>query len=427
MTSYSQQDEQSRPTFSDLASQAKRRLAELGRRQPIRSGPELSERLASQGFSRRDFMKWSVAMTAALSLPAKFAPLTARAAEMLNRIPVIWLHMASCTGCSESFIRSEAPTLDTLLFDHISLEFHDTLMAASGWQAEENLASAQENHRGNYLLIVEGAIPTADNGIHMTTGPLAHTGMEVCRQAAEGAMAVFAFGSCSSFGGVQAAYPNPSGAKALSKIINQPVINIPGCPPSEKNMVGSLLHFILFGTLPALDLYNRPRWSYGMRVHDLCERRGCFDAGEFVERFGDEGAKLGYCLYKVGCKGPYTFNNCSRQKFNQFTSWPVQAGHGCMGCSEPDFWDVMAPLVEPRKDRLYRTVLWGRGADATADNIGLGVLTAAAVGIGAHAVYSVIKGNFRNPPPPVAEPQKKAPEKPEEAKAKNTDTTAKNA
>ena len=380
-----------------LAARARQRLADYRRQKPPREGASLRAELKRHGINRRDFMKWSLAMTAALALPAKFAPLTAEAAEVLRRIPVVWLHMAECTGCSESFIRTDAPTVDTLIFNHISLEYHETLMAASGWQAEENLANAIKNHAGRYLLIVEGAIPTAADGTFLTIGPQAHTGVEICRKAAAGAMAVFAFGSCSSFGGVQAAYPNPTNARALSKIISKPVINIPGCPPSEKNMVGSLLHFILFGSLPALDRYNRPRWSYGMRVHDLCERRGRFDAGEFVERFGDEGAKRGYCLYKVGCKGPYTFNNCSRQKFNQGTSWPIQAGHGCMGCSEPDFWDVMAPLMEPRKDRLYRTVFGGRGADATADKIGLGLLTAAAVGIGAHAVYSVIKGNFRNP------------------------------
>lgn len=397
MTAQSRQSGKAEVNFTLLAQQARERLAQLARRRPNRPAPGLQESLAEKGIDRRDFIKWSVAMTAALSLPPRFAPLTAQAAEMLNRIPVVWLHMAECTGCSESFIRTDAPALDTLLFNHISLEYHETLMAANGWQAEENLENALKNHHGNYLLIVEGGIPTAAGGTFLTIGPQAHTGMDICRRAADGALAVFAFGSCSSFGGVQAAYPNPTGAKALSEIISKPVINIPGCPPSEKNMVGSLLHFILFGSLPALDRYNRPRWSYGMRVHDLCERRGRFDAGEFVERFGDEGAKKGYCLYKVGCKGPYTFNNCSRQKFNQGTSWPVQAGHGCMGCSEPDFWDVMAPLLEPRKDRLFRTVFAGGGADATADKIGTGLLTAAAVGIGAHAVYSAIKGNFRNP------------------------------
>ena len=404
MTANSQQDGKSRQRLTLLAARARRRLAELGRRQPVRPGPTLNESLAQHGIDRRDFIKWSVAMTAALSLPAKFAPLTAKAAELLNRIPVVWLHMAECTGCVESFIRPDAPTLDTLLFNYISLEYHETLMAASGWQAEENLENALKNHHGNYLLIVEGGIPTAAGGTFLTIGPHAHTGIEICRKAAAGALATFAIGSCASFGGVQAAYPNPTQAKGLSEIIRQPVINIPGCPPSEKNMMGSLLHYILFGSLPAVDRYNRPRWSYGLRVHDLCERRGRFDAGEFVQRFGDEGAKLGYCLYKVGCKGPYTFNNCSRQKFNQGTSWPVQAGHGCIGCSEPDFWDVMAPLVEPRKDRLFRTVFRGRGADATADKVGLGLLTAAAVGIGAHAVYSVIRGNFRNPDEPDGKP-----------------------
>ncbi|MCG3720534.1 hydrogenase small subunit, partial [Aliarcobacter butzleri] len=163
--------------------------------------------------------------------------------------------------------------------------------------------------------------------------------------------------------------------------------------PSEKNIVGTLLHYILYGTLPSLDVYNRPKWAYGLRIHDLCERRGHFDAGEFVEEFGDEGAKKGYCLYKVGCKGPYTFNNCSKNKFNSHTSWPIQAGHGCIGCSEPNFWDTMGPFEEPVANRLYSTVFKGLGADATADKIGVGLLTLTGIGIAAHAAIS----KFKNP------------------------------
>lgn len=315
----------------------------------------------------------------------------ASAAELTDRLPVVWLHMAECTGCSESLLRTDAPTLDSLIFDHISLEYHETVMAAAGWQAEHNLEHAIEKYNGKFILMVEGGIPAGESEFYLTIGPHGMKGAESARKAASAAAAIFAIGSCSSFGGVQAAYPNPTNAQPLSKITNKPVINVPGCPPSEKNIVGNVLHYILFGTLPALDGFNRPKWAYGLRIHDLCERRGHFDAGEFVQQFGDEGAKKGYCLYKVGCKGPYTFNNCSRERFNQHTSWPIQAGHGCIGCSEPDFWDAMGPFEEPLGDRLYQTV-YGEGADKTADKVGVALLTATAVGIAAHAAIAAVKG-----------------------------------
>jgi len=351
----------------------------------------ISSLLKEHGISRRDFMKWAASMTAMLSLPATFTPLVAKAAELTDRLPVIWLHMAECTGCSESLLRSDAPTIDSLIFDYISLEYHETVMAACGWQAEENLDQAIKKYKGKYILMVEGGIPAGTSSYFLTVGPHGQTGESHAKEAADNAAAIFAIGTCSSFGGVQAAYPNPTNAQPLHKVTDKPVINVPGCPPSEKNIVGQVLHYLLFGTLPSLDAYNRPKWAYGKRIHDLCERRGHFDAGEFVQEFGDEGAKKGYCLYKVGCKGPYTFNNCSREKFNQHTSWPVQAGHGCIGCSEPDFWDKMGPFESPLGDHLYNSVFGGLGADATADKIGVGVLSATAIGIAAHAVLTTIK------------------------------------
>ncbi|RDU56646.1 hydrogenase small subunit [Helicobacter sp. MIT 99-5507] len=366
-----------------------KRLDEL-EKMPVQVNKEgdIREILENNGISRRDFMKWAAAMTATLALPSSFIPLTARAAELAGRIPIVWLHMAECTGCSESLLRSSTPSIDSIIFDYISLEYHETVMAASGWQAEENLHSAIKDYKGKYILMVEGGIPSGESEFYLTIGAEGTTGAKSAREAAEGAMAIFAIGTCSSFGGVQAADPNPTNAMPLSKITNKPVINVPGCPPSEKNIVGSLLHFILFKTLPALDAYNRPTWAYGLRIHDLCERRGHFDAGEFVQHFGDEGAQNGYCLYKVGCKGPYTFNNCSRLGFNDHTSWPVKAGHGCIGCSEPNFWDTMRPFEEPLANRLYSTKFDGLGADKTADTIGVVLLSATAIGIAAHAAIS---------------------------------------
>ncbi|MGL4899296.1 MAG: nickel-dependent hydrogenase small subunit [Shewanella sp.] len=369
-------------THAALYEQGKARLDALRQLAP-RQQPSLLEKMQQHGISRRDFMKWSAMVTGMLALPLPFSHLVAEAAELADRVPLIWLHMAECTGCSESLIRTDTPNLDSLIFDHISLEYHETLMAASGWQAEENLEHALETYKGRYLLAVEGAVPTANNGSFLTVGCKGHTGLDIIKHAAEGAAAIISVGTCAAFGGVQAAYPNPTGAKGVHAVVSQPVINLGGCPPSEKNIVGTLMYFIMFGKLPALDMFNRPKWAYGARVHDNCERRGRFDAGEFVEEFGDHGAKEGYCLYKVGCKGPYTYNNCPTERFNHHTSWPVLAGHGCMGCSEPNFWDDMTDFEKP----LGRQLL--HGIDATADTIGAVILGATAVGIGAHAVASI--------------------------------------
>ncbi|RXJ88873.1 Ni/Fe hydrogenase [Arcobacter sp. CECT 8983] len=370
-----------------------KRLSDLEKLPRLKEEKSIERHLEEKGVSRRDFMKWATAITAMLALPGSFTPLVAKAAKLSDRLPIIWLHMAECTGCSESLLRTDAPTIDSLIFDYISLEYHETLMAAAGWQAEGNLENAIETYKGQYILMVEGGIPSGNSAHYLTIGGHGHTGEYSAKKASKNAAAIFAIGTCSSYGGVQAAIPNPTGAVSLSKVTDKPVINVPGCPPSEKNIVGTLLHYILYGTLPALDAYNRPKWAYANRVHDLCERRGHFDAGEFVEEFGDEGAKKGYCLYKVGCKGPYTFNNCSKNKFNSHMSWPIQAGHGCIGCSEPDFWDTMGPFEEPVANRLYNTVFEGLGADSTADKIGVGLLTVTGIGIAAHAAIS----KFKNP------------------------------
>jgi len=369
-----------------LFSKIKKRIEEL-KNLPGIGEKSLANVLEENGFSRRDFLKWSAAMAAMLSLPTSFTPLIAEAAEVSDRLPVIWLHLAECTGCSESLLRTDTPSIDSLIFNYINLQYHDTLMAAAGWQAEENYEEALEKFKGRYILCVEGGVPMGLDGKFLTLGPHAESGYEKLKRSAKDAAAIISVGTCSSFGGVQAAYPNPTNTKAVYEVINKPVINVPGCPPSAKNIVGTILYVILFGTLPSVDNFNRPKWAYGIRIHDLCERRGRFDAGEFVEEFGDRGAEEGFCLYKVGCKGPYTFNNCSRERFNQHTSWPVQAGHGCIGCSEPDFWDSMKPYEKPLADRKYDSVV----ADATADKYGITILTIAGIAIAAHAAISAIK------------------------------------
>ncbi len=369
-----------------LITKMKERINEL-RKLPGVGSKTIKDVLEENGISRRDFLKWSASMAAMLGLSSSFAPVVAEAAEVSDRLPVVWLHLAECTGCSESLLRTDTPTVDDLIFNYINLQYHDTIMAAAGWQAEENYEEALKKFKGRYVLCVEGGVPTKDGGEYLTIGPEAETGLSKLKRSAKDAAAIIAVGTCSSFGGIQAAAPNPTGAKGIHKVLDKQVINVPGCPPSAKNIVGTILYVILFGALPAVDNFNRPKFAYGLRIHDLCERRGHFDAGEFVEEFGDSGAMNGFCLYKKGCKGPYTFNNCSRERFNQHTSWPIQAGHGCIGCSEPDFWDSMAPYEEPLANHKFESVK----ADATADKVGITILTVAGVAIAAHAAISAIK------------------------------------
>ena len=304
--------------------------------------------------------------------------------------------------------------MDELLFQVISLEFHQLLMAAAGFQLAQRKAEAMRANYGKYLLVVEGSIPTGYNGGFSTTGAAGTPFIDEVRQLSAGAAAVIAVGACATSAALPAADPNPTGALSTQEVIgNKPIINIPACPMNPVNFVGTLLHFTLTGQLPALDSQLRPTWAFGARVHDNCERRAHFDAGEYVHEWGDAGAMNNFCLYKMGCKGPMTYNNCPTVRYNEETSWPVGAGHGCIGCSEPNFWDRYAyerPLAEAN---VNAPGLFGWGVENSVDKFGLGLLTLAGVGIAAHAIASGV-GHYRSrgahpamvaaEPPPAATP-----------------------
>jgi NiFe hydrogenase small subunit HydA len=159
--------------------------------------------------------------------------------------------------------------------------------------------------------------------------------------------------------------------------------------------VGTILNYLLFGEIPAL-VNGRPAWAFARRIHDTCPRRAHFDSGEYVEQWGDEGARKGFCLYKMGCKGPYTWNNCNEMQWNGAASFPIRAGHGCIGCSEEGFWDAMSPLEAPLADAAVSIPLL-RGVEGTADQIGWGLVGASAAGIAAHALYSYAVKASREP------------------------------
>ncbi|MDR1860014.1 MAG: hydrogenase small subunit [Bacteroidales bacterium] len=335
-----------------------------------------------KGVSRRDFMKFSATMAAMLGLEASGAVRIAKALESKPRVPVVWLHFQECTCCSESFIRCSHPLVADLLFDSISLDYTETLMAAAGEQAETCLHSTIEKYRGHYVLLVEGSVPVDDEAYCCIGG---RSAKQILEEAADGALAVVAWGNCACAGCVQAAFPNPTGAKAIRRIIKgKTVVNVQGCPPIADVMAGVIIHLLTFGTLPQLDSLGRPKTFYSRRVHDSCYRRANFDAGLFVKSFDDENARRGYCLYKVGCKGPNTYNSCGIIKWNEGVSYPIQSGHPCIGCSEEGFWD---------NSPFYRRIpsINAFGIEATADNIGLGIGIATVAGAAAHAVATNIR------------------------------------
>ena len=379
--------------YNSLFAKVKGRLSAL-RAQPALKDVDMMDVIESEGVNRRDFMKWVSATTATLMLPPMFAPLVAEATELMNRVPVIWIELQDCAGNTEALLRSSAPTVDDLLFDVLSLEFHHALMAAAGHDAEHQLDDAIEHFKGKYLLFVEGSIPTGMNGNYGTIGPAGETFQDHLIRLSKDAAAVVAVGTCATFGGVPAAAPNPTKAVGVMDLVRgKPVVNIPACPANPANMVGVVLHYVLTGQVPELDSLLRPKFAFGYRIHDNCERRAHFDAGEFVEEWGDEGAKHNWCLYKVGCKGPMTFNNCSIIRYNEGTNWPIGAGHGCIGCSEPDFWDKYA-YERPMANAHIKPPTGG--VERTVDEFGLGLLTATAIGIGVHAVASAVAGKKSN-------------------------------
>jgi [NiFe] hydrogenase small subunit len=286
--------------------------------------------LNEQGITRRNFLKFCGVVAGALGLEPVFGSRIFEAFAAGPRPTVLWLHFAECTGCTEAVLRTSSPGFADLIFDAISLDYHETLMAAAGDTADRMLTAAAETHRGEFFCVVEGAIPTAAGGVFGWIG--GRTMLDIAREICPKAKAIISLGNCASYGGLPAAWPNPTGAMgvegALGTGLRVPVINLPGCPPNPVNFVGTLANYLLFGRLPELDGDGRPKFAYAKPVHGQCP-------------FRDDKSR---CLFEGGCKGKKTFNNCPSVKFNDGTSFPMQAGHPCIGCSEPDFWDTMTPF-----------------------------------------------------------------------------------
>jgi hydrogenase small subunit len=239
---------------------------------------------------------------------------------------------------------------------------------------------------------VEGAIPVKDKGIYCKVG--GQTAVDMLKECAADAAAVIAIGSCASWGGMPATDPNPTGASSVAEVLGKPVVTIPGCPPNPYNFLATVVHFLTFNALPAVDALGRPLFAYSRLIHENCERRAHFDAGRFAIEFGDEGHRKGYCLYKLGCKGPETYANCPVIGFGDVgeVSWPVGCGHPCIGCTEKGVGfakpiHALAKVKNVEPPASYPGVVQDQGKVS----LGGAVLVAAVAGAAAGAAIHVAR------------------------------------
>lgn len=381
---------------------------------PIRAGavarPDtIGQQLQRAGVSRREFLRFcSRLMVAApfglaLTNQARAADV-ARSVAAARRLPVIWLHFQDCTGCTETLLRTSEPDLAELILQLISLDYHETLMAAAGKDAEAALEQSMSANAGKYVLVVEGSIPQKQQGIYMKLA--GRPALQVLREVADKAAAVIAIGSCASWGGVPSADPNPTGATGVDSIISgKPIINLPGCPPNPYTLLGTVLQYASAGTLPALDAQRRPLFAYDRLIHEHCPRRPHFDAGRFVHTFGDEGHRHGWCLYKMGCKGPVTYAGCSTRHFNEVVdAWPIGIGAPCVGCVEksvafriPMFQEVPIHNATPPDTYPPIAAPTGRVSPVAAGLAGLAVGATLGAGYVASRKFSADTGDVTIP------------------------------
>ena len=360
--------------------------------------PTLGENLMRAGVSRRDFLKYCGGLAAAFTAAPVLvgaatnaaaapspAPVTgeqvAGALAAVTKPNVVWLQLQECTGCMESALRSGGTTVEEVVLSLLSVDYNELVMAAAGEAADKALA---DTNAQPHILVVNGSIPTKDGGVYCTIG--GQSAEQVLRDSAANASAILAVGACAVWGSVQASNPNPTGAVGVDQIIrDKPVINVSGCPPIGEVITATVAYLLTHGSAPKTDSQGRPLFAYEQRIHDQCPRRAHFDAGQFVRTFDDEGARSAWCLYEMGCKGPSTFSACPVVQWNMHTSWPIGAGHPCIGCTEKEFFDRYTPF--------YHTLpnVPGLGVEATAEKVGWGAVGLVVAGVAVHAGATAIR------------------------------------
>jgi hydrogenase small subunit len=354
-------------------------------RAPFAARSDFTDELERRGVTRREFLRFCGVMASVLALPRSAVGAIAEAIASGEKPTLVWLEFQDCAGNTESFLRAGRPTAADIVLDLLSIDYHETIMAAAGHRAEQALAGVVEKKRGAFIAVVEGSIPTGAGGAYCTIGGRA--AVDIAREVCGAAAATIAIGTCASFGGIPAAAPNPTGALSVADAVPGlgTLIHLPACPANGENLAALIVHYLTYQRWPALDALRRPLFAYGKSIHDGCERRAHFDAGQYVEAWGDAAHRDGQCLYKMGCKGPVTYQNCPEVGWNDGTNWPIGCGHPCVGCAEPNFWDRMTPFY------AHLPGVPGFGVHSNIDAIGLGATAVVGATFAAQAVAKLVQ------------------------------------
>lgn len=376
----------------------------------------LQDLLEIRGVTRRDFLKYCGSVAAALGLSEAMAPQIATALEGAPKLmPTLWLNGGSCTGCTESIAQVDTPDVATIVLDYLAANYFETIMAAAGEQAEKNVADTIS--AGGYILIYEGAVMTGQDGNTLLVAGKKST--EILEEAAKGAAAVIAVGSCAVDGGWVRGRPNAAGGTGVqawlnNKGITTPVVNLPTCPVNPEWIVTMVVDLLLVADRDVKKFVAKTEWVtrtysdeqfgkvdllmpkgiFGQTIHDNCPRRGHFENGEFVTEFGSEEEAKGYCLYKMGCKGPQTYTNCPIVRWNRRASWCVEAGSPCIGCGGLNWVDNSSPFFHRVSDMWMGEGLGNVQPGSVAAVVG----AAAAVGLTAHGLGMKAAGRIGDGP-----------------------------
>jgi len=361
--------------------------------------------------TRRDFLKYCTIAAGALGLTATDLLKMEKALALPTGLKVIWLNGQACTGCTVSLANSSYyTTLQDLTLGNpigsgasetLDIAFIETLSGITGDQIGTKIHDAAQ---GNFALVIEGAMPTGnyceigENWTDINSGSGAVTIADAVKHYANlsTCKAVIPVGTCACYGGIPAAFPNPTGSNGFLNLIKassltvpqqrdirKKTINIPGCPPNPNWIVGTIA-FLLANNLqqyPSCDALKRPRTYYGERICNNCDRFANsstyttqFPLGKFVgvdgvdAPLGGGGCTVvapndighptinkpsGYCLKKAGCKGSRTKSDCSLRKWHTHVpgslaagvNWCVGAGAPCQGCTQDKFPDGMSPFL----------------------------------------------------------------------------------
>jgi len=305
---------------------------------------KLLDTIELHGIDRRDFLKYCAATAALFGISElEFTTKIAHAVESASKKPpVIWIEGQACAGCTISLAQSLYPPAASIVLDKISLRYHGTVMAAAGHLAEKALDDAIKE--GGYIMLLEGAIPSADDRFWTDAGK---TGRKIFEAAAKRAKAIIAVGACGSFGGIPRATVTkgmPVSQALKNARIEKPVVNISTCPVHPDHLVGTLLYMLVTGKIPELDSKGRPAMYFGeVTMHDNCRRRAHFDAGEFLKDWNDPKQK-NWCMLEKGCKGPSSYIDCTVRRWNHGISFCLDCSGVCQACGEPIFYDKVTPL-----------------------------------------------------------------------------------